>query len=130
MIAVHKVPRDVLDFIETVEVVLTLERSNVLKHTQIELLLNKFSYFGREHTAAVNSIVVSTKYDYIISGSEDKTIVICSLEGVKKCVLKSHSKGVTGVRLNSSNSILASGNGSPNLLDIWGHVHLSKPSDI
>ncbi|XP_069122816.1 protein qui-1-like isoform X2 [Argopecten irradians] len=83
----------------------------------------------REHTGDVNSVIVATKYDYVISGSDDTTVLICSYVGKKICVLKSHIKGVTSVRLNSSNSILASASRDKTIV-LWSLEDLVKLGSI
>ncbi|XP_060065629.1 protein qui-1-like [Ylistrum balloti] len=83
----------------------------------------------REHDADVNTLIVASKYDYIISGSDDTTVVICSYQGKKICVLQAHVKGVTSVRLNSSNSILASASRDQSIV-LWSLEDLVKLGSI
>ncbi|XP_033752140.1 NACHT domain- and WD repeat-containing protein 1-like isoform X2 [Pecten maximus] len=83
----------------------------------------------REHTGDVNTVIVAANYDYVISGSDDTTVLICSYAGKKICVLKSHIKGVTSVRLNSSNSILASASRDKSIV-LWSLEDLVKLGSI
>ncbi|NET02154.1 MAG: WD40 repeat domain-containing protein [Sphaerospermopsis sp. SIO1G1] len=76
-------------------------------------------YTFNGHSHIVNSLVMTTNRQYLISGSQDKTVRVWNLEtGELIHTLSSHREGVYTVALSSDQQIIASGS-ADKTIKLW-----------